>query len=130
MINVNERFDFAVPLDESLLFFSKPNKIGMFQNDEFEMAINRIYYGIYYILSALALANRFSTSKHSQLIGWFNKTFVKSGIIDARYSKWIRKAFENRMESDYNVMSDFSREEVEQSFDEMQKVIVRIQELL
>ncbi len=42
-----------------------------------KIAINRIYYGMFYILLALALKNRFKTSKHNQLIGWFNKEFVK-----------------------------------------------------
>jgi len=36
------------------------------------IAVNRIYYGMYYALTALALKNKFETSKHGQLIGWFN----------------------------------------------------------
>jgi len=31
-------------------------------------AENRIYYAIYYIVSALAIKNDYSTSKHSQLL--------------------------------------------------------------
>jgi len=101
----------------------------LIRNDEFSLAMNRIYYGIYYILSALAIKNQFKTFKHTQLIGWFNKTFVKEKIIDKRYSKLIRKAFENRMEGDYNVFSDFPKEEVDQSFREMKDVIHEIQKL-
>ena len=41
------------------------------------VAINRIYYGMFYALSALALKYKFETKKHQQLIGWFNKTFIK-----------------------------------------------------
>ncbi len=32
------------------------------------LAINRIYYGIFYMLSALSLKHDFHTSKHQQLI--------------------------------------------------------------
>ena len=42
------------------------------------VALNRIYYGIFYIVSALAIKNRFSTANHSQLIGWFNTNYVKT----------------------------------------------------
>ncbi len=42
-----------------------------------KVAVNRIYYGIYYSLCSLALKYDFRTSKHLQLIGRFNRTFVK-----------------------------------------------------
>lgn len=100
----------------------------LIENNEFSLAVNRIYYGIYYSLSALAIKREFKTSKHTQLIGWFNKTFIKEGIVDKRYGKLIRKAFENRM--DYNVFFDFSKEKVKQSFGEMKEVINEIQKLI
>ena len=47
-----------------------------FNNNFLFNAENRIYYAIFYIVSALALKHGFSTSKHHQLLGWFNKEFV------------------------------------------------------
>jgi uncharacterized protein (UPF0332 family) len=44
----------------------------LISSDKLVVAVNRIYYGMYYALTALALKNRFETSKHGQLIGWFN----------------------------------------------------------
>jgi len=95
----------------------------LIENSQFTLAVNRIYYGIYYILSALALKNNFTTSKHLQLIGWVNKTFVKGNIIDKRYSKLIQKAFDNRMEGDYDVYANFMKDEVEQSFEDRKLVL-------
>ncbi|MGA2297615.1 MAG: HEPN domain-containing protein, partial [FCB group bacterium] len=45
------------------------------ENNKTSIALNRIYYSIFYIVSALALIYDFSTSKHKQLLGWFNKNF-------------------------------------------------------
>ena len=59
----------------------------LIENNKLTLAVNRIYYGIFYILSALSLKHKFITSKHSQLLGWFNKTFVKEGIIDKKYGR-------------------------------------------
>ena len=42
-------------------------------NNRLDNAQNRIYYSIFYIVTALAYTDNFITSKHSQLIGWFNK---------------------------------------------------------
>ena len=102
----------------------------LIENNQLSLAVNRIYYGIYYILSALAIKNRFKTSKHEQLIGWFNKIYVKGNLIDRTYGRIIRRFYENRMEGDYNVFSEFSQEEVEESFKEMQDTIAEIRRLL
>lgn len=101
----------------------------LLENGQFTLAINRIYYGIYYALSAIALKEGFQTSKHAQLIGWFNKTFIAAGKVEPEIGKMIRKAFENRMEGDYNLFAAFEREEVEFALAEMEKVIERIDSL-
>jgi uncharacterized protein (UPF0332 family) len=46
-------------------------------DDEPEIAANRIYYGMFYAMLALALLHNFESSKHQQMIGWFNKNFVQ-----------------------------------------------------
>lgn len=46
------------------------------ENNFYVIAVNRIYYGMFYMLLALALKEGYKTSKHSQLLGWFNKEFV------------------------------------------------------
>ena len=102
----------------------------LIENGEFSLAMNRIYYGIFYALCALAVQNGFQTSKHTQLIGWFNRNFVKTGRADPQYGRFIRKAFENRMEADYNVFASFEKQEVETAFNEMRQVIIRISEML
>ena len=102
----------------------------LIENEKYYLATNRIYYGIYYSLSALALKHSFQTSKHTQLIGWFNKNFVKNGILEKRFGKYIQNAFEQRMEGDYGTFVNFEKEEIDNSLKEMKEVINRIIELL
>lgn len=64
----------------------------LIDNDRFRAAVNRIYYGMFYSLLALGLAFQFETSKHQQLLGWFNKNFVHEGLIDPKFGKMINKA--------------------------------------
>jgi uncharacterized protein (UPF0332 family) len=54
----------------------------LIDNNRFLAAVNRIYYGMFYSLLALGLKYKFETSKHTQLIGWFNKNFVNEKLID------------------------------------------------
>ena len=62
----------------------------LIKNKKFTLATNRIYYGMFYLLSALSLKYNFSTSKHQQLIGWFNKEFIASGKIETKYALQTR----------------------------------------
>ncbi len=44
-------------------------------HSKYRAAVNRIYYGMFYAVSAIGIQYGFATSKHAQLIGWFNKEF-------------------------------------------------------
>lgn len=71
-------------------------------SDKLVIAVNRIYYGMYYALTALALKNKFETSKHGQLIGWFNKEYIASKKVDSKYGKILRNAYQNRTKGEQN----------------------------
>lgn len=98
--------------------------------NRFETAQNRIYYAIFYIVSALAYLKAFSTSKHSQLLGWFNKTFIKEGIFDKELAITYKDAFEYRMKSDYEFTYKPTGEKVKALYDEAEKFIKIIQDYI
>jgi len=75
-------------------------------------AENRIYYAIFYIVSALAIKHDFSTSKHKQLMGWFNYNFIRTGIISSDYNEIYKTAFSFRQKGDYDDFVKFNRDEV------------------
>ena len=100
------------------------------ENQKLAIAVNRIYYGMYYALTALALSNGFETSKHAQLIGWFNKEFITTQKLDAKFGKILRNAFQNRTKGDYDAFISFTQEEVEIMLGEMGDFIVQIKKTL
>jgi uncharacterized protein (UPF0332 family) len=100
------------------------------ENNFLVIAVNRIYYGMFYMLLALALKNGFKTSKHSQLLGWFNKEFVKTGKIDREIGKIVHKAFEDRTDGDYGIFVRFEKEEVMEKFNDMKRFLFELEKLL
>lgn len=100
------------------------------QNDKLVIAVNRIYYGMYYALTALAIKNKFETSKHGQLIGWFNKEFISTKRIDSRFGRILRNAFQNRTKGDYDAFVSFTKPEVEFMLSEMIDFIEEIKKNL
>lgn len=102
----------------------------LIDSDKYEIAVNRIYYGMYYSLTALALKNEFNTSKHLQLIGWFNKEFISSGILEKKYGRILRLAFQYRTKGDYDAYVTFEKDEVINIYIEMIDFIKEISNLL
>lgn len=46
---------------------------------------------------------RCDSRSHQGIITAFGQTFVKPGIVDARFHKYLAKAFDLRQESDYRL---------------------------
>ncbi len=102
----------------------------LLENKRLRSAINRIYYGMFYILLALGTKHQFETSKHAQLLGWFNKNFIHKGLIDSRYGKIINKAFNRRTKGDYDTFVDFEESIVIEMFNEMKDFIAEISKFI
>jgi len=100
------------------------------ENKKYVIAINRIYYGMYYALTALALKNSFETSKHGQLIGWFNKEFIASGKVNSKFGKILHNAFQNRTKGDHDAFISFNQQEVDIMLFEMVEFIDEIKRCL
>lgn len=93
-------------------------------------AVNRIYYAIFYSLLALAVKYEFETSKHLQLLGWFNKNFIATGKIEPEFGSIARKSYEYRRAADYDAFVKIEYDQVEILLIRMDKFLVRIKELL
>jgi len=100
------------------------------ENNRLHLAANRIYYSVFYIVSALALKNGFKTSKHSQLLSWFNKEFVKKELIDKNLGKFYLDAYEMRQEGDYDDLVSFELKYIEDKFVLAKEFIKRIKEII
>jgi uncharacterized protein (UPF0332 family) len=76
---------------------------------------------------ALALKYNFETSKHQQLVGWFNKEFINTGLIPKNFGRILRDAYENRTSGDYDSFVEFDQKEVLQLFADMKLFIEHIE---
>lgn len=102
----------------------------LLENKRFRSAVNRIYYGMFYSLLALGTKYDFETSKHAQLLGWFNKNFVNKGLIEIRYGKIINKAYNRRTKGDYDSFIDFEESIIFEMLEEMKEFVSEISSFL
>ncbi|MBR2215249.1 MAG: HEPN domain-containing protein [Selenomonadaceae bacterium] len=70
----------------------------------FNDSVGRSYYAIFSAIRALLAERRVDFKKHSAVISYFNREYVKTGLFDVKYSEYLRDAFNERNTADY---SDF-----------------------
>ncbi len=74
---------------------------------------NRVYYGMFYAVLALLIYEPYASSKHSGVLAYFNKRFVKGGFFSEEMGRALNKAFELRQRGDYREYFELSKEQVE-----------------
>jgi len=106
-------------MDEKIIkFLNKAEKNihlakKLFNDNELEVSISRLYYAMFYITQALLLSNNQSFSSHKGVIINFGNLFVKSGIFDKKYHYALKEAFEDRQEADYDFV-EFDKKKIEE----------------
>jgi len=99
-------------------------------NKYFDVAISRIYYSFFYIAKALLLSKDIEFFKHSAVISFFNKEFVKTGIFDYKYFEIINELFELRQESDYGLDEEFKKEDVDEYIEKAKEFLEEAKKFL
>ena len=79
---------------------------------DFISAVNRIYYAVFYAVSAVLLSRGLSSSKHSGIISLFNKEIVNHGLVDKNFGRFFNQLFFERQEGDYGDFTEFDSTEV------------------
>lgn len=92
-------------------------------NGHFNTAVNRTYYAVFHIISALAVKNNFQTSKHYQLLGWFNREYIKTGSLDKKYGKIAYDAFDMRSRGDYDDFTSYDKVDAERLYSEVKDLV-------
>jgi len=84
----------------------------LLESGYFDVSNSRIYYSFFYIAKALLLLKGLEFYKHSAVISFFNKEFIKEKIFDYKYFQIFNELFELRQESDYGLDEEFKKEDV------------------
>ena len=80
---------------------------------QYDDCVSRAYYAVFHALTAVLLDKGLVYSSHSQVIGAFNRDFVKTGVFQTALTSMIQELFDGRQTGDYDPMSDISKEDAE-----------------
>ena len=82
----------------------------------YQDSINRSYYAIFTAARALLAERKIDFKKHSAVISYFRREYIKTGIFETKFSDYIGKAFAWRNDCDYEDFFFVSREEAETQY--------------
>lgn len=95
----------------------------LMQSGQFKASVNRSYYAVFHGLRAVAALDQFDSSKHSGVIAFFNRTYVKTNIFDRTVSKIIDTCYRLREKADYEDFFLVSNEMAEEQLKKAEKML-------
>jgi uncharacterized protein (UPF0332 family) len=95
----------------------------MTKDGDAEFAVGRAYYAMFYAAQALLNEKELRFRKHAGVHGALAQQFVKRGLIDKKYHRWLVAAFSKRITGDYGI-------EVELTADDASLLIEQAREFL
>ena len=93
-------------------------------------AMNRIYFAMFYAVQAALGKKAVSFSKHGQVKGYFNKEFIKSGVLPIDMGRLYNKAFEYRQKFDYVDFSVPEEDMVLEYIEKAEQFVISINDYL
>ncbi len=86
-------------------------------------AVSRAYYAAFHAVSALHLAAGNSFSSHAQLIGRFNKDYVRTSLFAPVFTRTLTRLFEDRQLGDYDAAAAITPERAAQDIADAQALV-------
>ena len=102
----------------------------LLNSGSYKASVNRSYYAIFHSLRSVTALDEFDSSKHSGVIAYFNKEYVKEGIFDKSISKILDASFRLREKADYEDFYIVSKESAEEQLERAKILIEEIRKYL
>ena len=122
---------YAVALSNYRLSQAKSDWEGAEKNlalNEFKIANNRAYYSIFHAIRAVIALDGVDFKKHSGVISYFQQKYIKTGVIDKKFSRVLQDAFEVRQEADYEDFFVISKQETEEQIENVTELVMTVQQ--
>lgn len=97
---------------------------------KYKDSIGRSYYAIFTAVRAVLANDKIDFSKHAGVIAYFQKEYIKTGVFDKKYSKYLQSAFQIRNSCDYDDFFIASKADAEEQYQRASEFYSVIQEYL
>ena len=99
-------------------------------NNQYDGSINRSYYAIFNAMRSLLALVDLDSAKHSGILSFFDKYFIKTDILDKEFSKIAHSAFDTRQDNDYEDFYEPTEEESKNQLNNAKRFVTKIEAVL
>ncbi len=92
-------------------------------NELYKDSINRSYYAAFYCVKAILALTTTDFKRHKDVMAYFNKTYVATGIFPKALGKRLGKIQKIREISDYDDFFLASREQAQEQYETAQELL-------
>lgn len=86
------------------------------EHHNFKDSIGRSYYALFTAVRAILALDGVDFKKHAGVISYFQKEYIKTGVFEVRYSKYLSQAFQIRNNTDYADFFIVSKEDADEQY--------------
>ena len=97
---------------------------------KYKDSIGRSYYAIFTSLRAVLSKDGVDFSKHAGVIAYFQREYIKTGIFDKKYSKYVQSVFQIRNSCDYDDFFIASRQDAEEQYQKAEELYEEVKAFL
>ena len=108
-------------LESAIVLYDRKDLMG---------ANNRAYYSIFYAIRAVLALEPIDFKRHKDVIGYFNKNYVKSEIFPRKMGTKIVQAQTIREDSDYDDEYEPSHEKTQEQIETARELIKLVEEYM
>lgn len=103
---------------------------GYIELGDYNSVINRSYYAAFHAIKSIELLDDFDSKKHSGVISYFRKNYIKTGLLDASLSDMIGDMQEAREDSDYDMVIQYDLDSAKEYFEMAKEFVNAIEKYL
>lgn len=102
----------------------------LMEHRELEDAVSRAYYAMFHAARAILFSKGAKAKTHRGTISLFGENIVKKGILSEEFADMLRKSFDLRQKSDYELYAELNEELVKEIIKNAEKFIQKIKQVL
>lgn len=102
----------------------------LLDNGNYKDSIGRSYYAMFTAVRAILAVDEQDFSKHAGVISYFQRNYIKGGIFDIKYSKYLSEAFQIRNNTDYTDFYIVSASDAQEQYERAVEFYNMIKEYL
>ncbi len=118
--------DYRIKSAEELLGASKL----LLDQGFFKDSIGRSYYAMFASTRAILALDGKDFSKHSGVISYFQKEYIKTQKFDVKFSKYLTTAFQDRNRADYEDYYMVSKDEAIEQYEKAEEFLEAVKTYL